>query len=207
MREVKKPEVRRAEILEASKKLFFEKGYQNTTTQDIINELKFSRGLLYYHFKSKEDILYHIIEDHVKPMILKFNTIVYDKKISTPEKVRLFIDNTITPQSAELNKINESLQEAVELPGNNYMTDKISHNLSYSLVEYFTEILKQGNADGTLCVENPEEVSTFLMTGFIFVMNDKHFHGNDEKRAYKLFESFKIMLNQTLGSKEKIFKI
>ncbi len=53
MREVKKPEERKAEILAMSKQLFAQKGYMNTTTQDIISSLNISRGLLYYHLSQK----------------------------------------------------------------------------------------------------------------------------------------------------------
>ena len=57
MRDVKEPEIRKAEIMDAAIGLFTRKGYLNTTTQDIIDEVNISRGLLYYHFKNKEDIL------------------------------------------------------------------------------------------------------------------------------------------------------
>ena len=53
MRDVKEPEVRKAEIMDAAIRLFTRKGYLNTTTQDIIDEVNISRGLLYYHFKNK----------------------------------------------------------------------------------------------------------------------------------------------------------
>ena len=53
MRDVKEPEIRRAEIMDAAVQLFTIKGYLNTTTQDIIDKVQISRGLLYYHFKSK----------------------------------------------------------------------------------------------------------------------------------------------------------
>src|SRR6056297_599436 len=81
MREVKNPEVRKAEIMQAAKKLFYEKGYINTTTQDIIKALNISRGLLYYHFDSKEDILFSIVEKHTEPLLSKFSLITHDKKL------------------------------------------------------------------------------------------------------------------------------
>ncbi|HFL7177103.1 TPA: TetR/AcrR family transcriptional regulator, partial [Enterococcus faecium] len=61
MREVKDAEIRKEEIMDISFRLFMKNGYMNTTTQDIIDEAKISRGLLYYHFKNKEDILYNIV--------------------------------------------------------------------------------------------------------------------------------------------------
>ena len=45
-------------ILETAMKLFAEKGYEHTSIQDIINNLGgLSKGAIYHHFRSKEDIL------------------------------------------------------------------------------------------------------------------------------------------------------
>ena len=49
-------------ILDVSTKMFCEKGYDNTSLQDIINETKLSKGAIYHHFDSKEDILKAIFQ-------------------------------------------------------------------------------------------------------------------------------------------------
>ena len=71
MRDVKEVEVRRAEIMSAALQLFAPKGYLKTRTQDIIDKFGISRGLLYYHFKDKEDILYCLIEKNSEPLAEK----------------------------------------------------------------------------------------------------------------------------------------
>ena len=43
-------------ILDVATHLFFEKGYDATSLQDIINETKLSKGAIYHHFSSKEEI-------------------------------------------------------------------------------------------------------------------------------------------------------
>ena len=54
----KYPELTVEKILDVSKNLFLTKGYEETTIQDIVNELGgLSKGAIYHHFKSKEDIL------------------------------------------------------------------------------------------------------------------------------------------------------
>ena len=42
MRDVKEPEIRRAEIMDAAMQLFIEQGYTNTTTQDIVDKVNIS---------------------------------------------------------------------------------------------------------------------------------------------------------------------
>ena len=58
----KYPEETVKKILEVSYKLFLEKGYDETSIQDIIGELGMSKGAIYHHFKSKEEILDKICE-------------------------------------------------------------------------------------------------------------------------------------------------
>jgi AcrR family transcriptional regulator len=57
VRTVKKPDVRKAEILKAARHLFQTKDYESTTMQDVINALGIAKGTIYYYFKSKEDLL------------------------------------------------------------------------------------------------------------------------------------------------------
>ena len=50
-------------ILDVAFRLFMEKGYEHTSIQDIINHLGgLSKGAIYHHFKSKEDILVAVTE-------------------------------------------------------------------------------------------------------------------------------------------------
>ncbi len=44
-------------ILDVATYLFVEKGYDATSLQDIINETHLSKGAIYHHFSSKEEIL------------------------------------------------------------------------------------------------------------------------------------------------------
>jgi AcrR family transcriptional regulator len=51
----------RAEIVRAGLKIFAEKGFSGATMDDIALELEATKGLLYYHFKTKDDLLREIL--------------------------------------------------------------------------------------------------------------------------------------------------
>ena len=54
----KYPEVTVEKILDVAQRLFLEKGYDNTTIQDIVDGLGgLTKGAIYHHFKSKEEII------------------------------------------------------------------------------------------------------------------------------------------------------
>ena len=69
----RKPEETRRKILEVSKELFLEKGFDNTSIQDIIDGLGgLTKGVIYHHFESKQEILQSIIKENNQE-ILNYN--------------------------------------------------------------------------------------------------------------------------------------
>ena len=67
------PHETRKKILEVSKDLFLKKGFDNTSIQDIINGLGgLTKGVIYHHFESKQEILQSIIRENNQE-ILNYN--------------------------------------------------------------------------------------------------------------------------------------
>src|SRR5579863_1598776 len=52
----------RQEILRAAARLFQKRGYDATSMSDVAAALKLSKGGLYHHFKSKDEILFHLMD-------------------------------------------------------------------------------------------------------------------------------------------------
>ena len=59
---MRKGDVRREELLTTAEKLFYTKGYEKTSVQDILSEMNFSKGGFYHHFDSKLAVLEAICE-------------------------------------------------------------------------------------------------------------------------------------------------
>ncbi|MDR3086048.1 MAG: TetR/AcrR family transcriptional regulator, partial [Christensenellaceae bacterium] len=60
---MKKGELKKAEILRVAEELFYQKGYERTTIDDILEMLNLSKGGFYHHFESKEALLMSICEE------------------------------------------------------------------------------------------------------------------------------------------------
>lgn len=54
-------------ILNQAKRLFLERGYHGTSIDDITEAAGLTKGALYWHFESKEDLLKRIIGEHCCP--------------------------------------------------------------------------------------------------------------------------------------------
>lgn len=55
------PEKRRAQIVDAAVRLFSERGYFQTTIEDVANAVPISKGLVYRYFKDKNDLLFYCL--------------------------------------------------------------------------------------------------------------------------------------------------
>ena len=200
MRDVKDPEIRRAEIMDASMLLFMEKGYANTTTQDIVDKVNISRGLLYYHFKNKEDILYCLVERYSEKLLRDIHVIVNDDDKTAIEKIRAFIDATII-STDNVSAEGTELQKTVDLKENRYMLDKLSHKLIEKLTIYFERIINQGISEKVFSVKYPSETEEFLMTAYVFVSNNIGIKTSKKEPVKDYLNAFKIMLEQNLNTK------
>ena len=58
----------REEILAQAAKLIFDQGYEATTMRQIAGRLKIKPGSLYYHFESKQDILFELVTTTIRPL-------------------------------------------------------------------------------------------------------------------------------------------
>lgn len=200
MRDVKNPEIRRAEIMDAAMLLFMEKGYANTTTQDIVDKVNISRGLLYYHFKNKEDILYCLVERYSEKLLRDIHVIVNDDDKTATEKIRDFIDATII-STDNVSAEGTELQKTVDLEENRYMLDKLSHKLIEKLTIYFERIINQGISEKVFSVKYPSETAEFLMTAYVFVSNNIGIKTSKKEPVKDYLNAFKIMLEQNLNTK------
>src|SRR6266567_3644325 len=58
----------RARIQQVAVELFTEHGYEGTSLREIAERLGVTKAALYYHFKSKEDIIQSLVEDYQEQM-------------------------------------------------------------------------------------------------------------------------------------------
>ncbi len=80
----------RARILASALKLFTQKGYEKTTFPDIAAKLKMTKGAVYWHFESKEELLLALINE----MLVKFSTLIsFEEAHSFPVVVEKMVQN------------------------------------------------------------------------------------------------------------------
>ena len=92
----KYPEETRNRIIETAGRLFIEKGYEHTSIQDIIDHLGgLSKGAIYHHFKSKEEIMYAVAEELYTDSTAQMQKIRQRRDLNGKEKIRALFQASI----------------------------------------------------------------------------------------------------------------
>ena len=155
----KYPEETEKLILDVSTKLFMEKGYENTSLQDIINNLGgLTKGAIYHHFKSKEEIYNAVIYRMTADTDDDIFKIIEKKDMNGREKLKYILLYSIT--AAEQKNYSLISPDYSKNPKMFYdMVVELRNEVAPLLI---LPIIKEGIADGSITTEQPEELADFL---------------------------------------------
>ena len=155
------------EILDTAEHLFETQGFDNTSTNDILNEIGIARGTLYYHFKSKEEILDAIISRLTRQLL---------------EKAKKLIEKIMLKLNVSCGNFNHKILEQVHKPQNALMHQKIQAHLLSELTPLISTLIKEGIAQGIYQTDYPEEVAEMLFLYANTIFDDLTEHSEEEKQ-------------------------
>ena len=95
----------RQEILRTAARLFQERGYDATSMNDVAAALKLSKGGLYHHFQSKDEILFHIMShalDITEERVINVARRVEGAEQRLRELIRLHIEVVLSEEDREI---------------------------------------------------------------------------------------------------------
>lgn len=199
---------KRNEILDVALQLVYSKGYEKMTIQDILDQLKISKGAFYHYFDSKVDVLEAVIErmanEEVEPVFL---SIVQDPHLSALDKLHHYFDMSTrwkTSQKAfviELVKVWYSDENA--LARQKMLARTVEH-----MGPFFTEIIKQGIQEGVFTSRYPEIASRVTInliydlayeSGQMFIAENVK-ESENLRRIESLYAAYSDVLERVLGA-------
>jgi len=198
-------ENRKKELLSVAEKLFLDKGYEQTSIDDILKASGISKGGFYHYFKSKDEILYESINNIIEEALEYLTPIVEDDKLDALEKFKRFM--------LEKSKFQDTKKEYAELLAGILQSDiaqyKYSLVMSQKMVIPFARIIEQGVKEGIFDVDYPRETADILMRTITSVIQsesfDEYLHDESKHRQYIL--SLKKIIAGALGISPKAFAL
>lgn len=197
MRIVKEAKERKNEILDVAERLFAAKGFDNTSTNDILEEIGIARGTLYYHFKSKEEILDAMIDRMIGQMLAQAKALAGQKEIPVLRRLTRMI------QALQISGgYGDEIMEQIHRPQNALMHQKIQERLLAEMNPLLTALIEEGTAQGICQTEYPAEVveMTLLYANTVFDNLTMHDEEVRQRKIAAFIYNLERLLNMEQGS-------
>lgn len=161
-RTVKDPAVRRAEIVEVARELFQTKGYEKTTTQDVMATLDIAKGTIYHYFPSKEALFEAVVHDMVAKNSEYMESLVHKMQGTALEKMQMLIKaGNMAAEHGEMLEVLHQRNDTLHI-----------RLLAATLVQQaalYAKIIQQGCDEGVFKTEYPLECAEFVLSAVQFL--------------------------------------
>ncbi|WP_433940840.1 TetR/AcrR family transcriptional regulator [Paenibacillus lautus] len=196
MRIVKKAEERKNEILDAADALFGQKGFDGTSTNDILEKVGIARGTLYHHFKSKEDIMDALIDRYAVRLLDRAQAIALDKRIPVIERIIRVVMALNISDDGESGK---EIMEHIHKPQNALMHQKIHKVIINGVPPILTDIIREGIEQGLFSTPYPYECMEMVVIYANTVFDEDLVTMTDEERGQRVL-AFVCNVERLLGA-------
>ncbi len=158
----KPPEERREEIIMAARTLFCDKGFDKTMITDIAQEINVAQGLVYHYFKSKNEILYAVIQQLGDEFALSIGD---QAKELDCENAFHTLSTLILKRLVNMQTFIDYIKLEQSLESDRSLVEYIRSKIILSVSPIIENIIETGVGDGSICCPAPREYAKFLLSG------------------------------------------
>ncbi|MDE6830178.1 MAG: TetR/AcrR family transcriptional regulator, partial [Lachnospiraceae bacterium] len=164
--------------------------YEHTSIQDILDQLGgLSKGAIYHHFKSKEDILVAVADKMMSESNRRLAEIMNRIDLNGKEKLKTIFKASLNRRVQE-----EMFTVAPDMRSNpKLLFSFLQETLEEAAPHYVLPIIRQGIEDGSIETDYPEELAELIMLVANVWTNPMIFHCSAEE-SYRKFIVFGQML-------------
>lgn len=155
----KYPEETVQKILDTAERLFIEKGYDKTSLQDIIGETGLSKGAIYHHFLSKEDIFYFVCDRIGQRSTRALAKVRDDCQLNGLDKLRVMFKTSLRPEY----QVKMFSMMPYLLDNAKFLAAEMQSIFREVVPDFVEPIIRQGVADGSIYTDHPRELAEAMM--------------------------------------------
>ena len=175
-------------ILNVAKKLFAQKGFEGTTTREIVNEAGVNISLISYYFGGKENVLFALFDHFLDEFVQK---VPANENLDLTQELKSTLIHIIKLRFIEPELVSILHHEIILNSGR---ADKIKALLLpvWTRVKW---LLEEGKTQGLFYFENIENAFAFTMSVAIFPRHNLYF----QERIYDQPEDVENIANELMG--------
>lgn len=161
-RTVKSHAERRNEILDVAQELFYSKGFEQTSVQDIIDTVGIAKGTFYHYFSSKNQLLDELVERMLEQTMQMVEPIVNDDNLDALQKFHLFF-GTIENWKLENKPFFKGLLQVFYHDDNAILRQKLKTASITATALPLNKIIGQGVDEGVFDTCYPDDIGEIII--------------------------------------------
>jgi AcrR family transcriptional regulator len=176
-RKEREKELRRNAIVDAAERVFFQKGIDESTMDDVAAEAELSKGTLYLYFKSKIELLaaihvrgMEVLSSQMRPVLAMRGSGIEMLRRLAQVFVRYSVES---PQYFNFGYYVDKLQSTDELSGGPWHAE--CQRMNDELLRFTIAAIEKGISDGSITARfQPTQLALLLWAGVRGIVNVYH---------------------------------
>ena len=188
-RKEREKQQRRDDIVNAAEKVFFQKGMDNATMDEVAETAELSKGTLYLYFKSKAELHFAICVRGLEIMKEMFSRVI-DKKRTAIENL-MQIGLAYVEFSKKYSNYFEAIMHFEAKDEEKFDDCNFTHTEKDDVMQLLCDVLDKGKEEGSIRADMPSSVLTNILwaqtTGVLQMLSTKKFHLEAHSIPYENF--------------------
>ncbi len=171
-------------ILDAMEQLMASAPYTEISVDSIAKQAGIGKGSIYYYFRSKDEILYSLIEQSYRRAIREyFDSIRSRKEASAPEKIENLFRSVI---KRDFGGNERNILITLNLNNDMILQSKMKNAAVQEISPILADILEQGIREGSIKTDTPKESAEMIVVMLSYFLDDATFPQNKNSMKNKL---------------------
>ena len=156
------PEALRRRLLDAAQRLFFDRGYDGTSVEDVIRATDSSKGAFYHHFASKEALLEALAARLADENVTEAATVLEVPGIGAVEQLAAFLAGSRRLKIAAAPLVRRTLPVLFR-PENASLRQRVTAATIARVAPVLAQIIERGRQEGVFDTPDPLGTAELLL--------------------------------------------
>lgn len=186
-------------ILDAAERLMMKTSQNDISVSLIAKEAGIGKGSIYYYFKSKEEIMYAVIERGYRKALHEYFQCI-DSSLPAAEKIKMLFFCSI---KKEFNDNQKNLFRMLHVNEDVILHNYIKHIAIAETAPILEKLLLQGIDEGTIRTDTPKESAEMIVAVLSFILDGTVF--DNDAATYNKLKIFARALNTCISAEDGVF--
>lgn len=184
---------RKLKIVALAETRFVQKGYEQTTVDELVNELGLAKGTYYYHFDSKQDLMIAVAEKLILETSRKLGEVYEREDQDSAWRIR----NVLKTYQDDFYR-NKDIWRQVYHWRNAALYSRVAHICTKRFTPILEDLLSEAVKEGRIDVPHPHEAAESLLV--LFDLTSRQLcAAADHARRVRVLETFRYLLAHILS--------